>query len=119
MLKDTQRMQMVTEICSAAALYADPEARREQIIRITHKYIPRERQADDNLTQDAYHDPMQKLMRSEAYRTGCYGCALSVRDKNSRARPWYCAAEKETGQKLNYPNAKREDCKFSSLKRQQ
>lgn len=114
MLKDTQRAQMINEICQVADHFLPSDERKEKITKIVFRYIPRSRQPDDDLTQDAYHNPMVKLMRTQAYREGCYGCAMTTYDQASRK--WRCKAEKATGEALNYPNVTRAACPYGSKK---
>lgn len=108
-------MRMVNEIVEIASHGLGADALRDRIRDITYKFLPRVAQPDDNLTSDAYGDPAVKLMRSEAYRSGCYGCVMTHFDRNKRR--WKCKAEEETGLNLNYPNVNRFSCEYGSTKK--
>lgn len=104
---------MVNELYNTCQLFIGREQLIKQIGKVVDKHLSRLVTPEDNLTQDAYGNPLYKLMRNQAYNKGCYGCNMSVKDK----REWRCRIEIETGIDLNYPNASRQDCKWSVAKK--
>lgn len=113
MIKNEVRAQLVNELYNTTQLYVGREQLIEQIGKVVDKHLSRLSTNEDELTSDAYRNPMVKLMRKEAYSKGCYGCVMSFRDK----RHWRCRAEIETEDDLNYPNASRSECKYSVAKK--
>lgn len=115
MNKNEIRWQMVNELCETARSFANDKQLVLHIGKVVDKHLARISMVPDNLTQDSYRNPMVKLMRTQAFNYGCYGCANSVKDK----RNWQCKIETELNIKLNYPNTLRRECKFSAEKKRE